>query len=113
MLESTTFEEELELVRDRLEKLVSKDRRRTMLHMSAVFPEERPDVRHKHGTPLIPQQQQFPPDLEQQQQQQQAPDLQAAQREGRITFETSNRRIKNFSSLSKPANNELDYKHWQ
>jgi len=105
MLESTTFEEELELERDRLEKLVQKDRQRTMLHMSTFFPEEDADTRPKHGSPPIHQQQQ--------QQQQQAPDLQAAQREGRITFETSNRRIKNFSALSNPANNELDYKHWR
>lgn len=33
--------------------------------------------------------------------------------EKNITVETASRRIKNFSGLPKPANNEQDYKHWR
>ena len=105
-LDSTSYREEFEELRKRMDKLSSKDRRKTMEQFSMIFPEIQ-DVRPKspqQGMQRTLQQQQ--PVLQQQ-------DFQAAQREGKITFETSNRRLKNFSALPKPASGELDYKHWR
>ena len=99
--ESTSFEDEFENIRERLGKLKSKDRRRTMEQLSVIFPEEhaaKPDVRDRNVPPPILGQQHAA--------------VVTGQREGRITFETSNRRIKNFSAQSKPANGEVDFKHW-
>ena len=105
-LDSTSYTEEFEELRKRMDKLSGKERRKTMEQFSMIFPEVQ-DVRPKspqQGVQRSLQQQQ--PVLQQQ-------DFQAAQREGKITFETSNRRLKNFSALPKPASGELDYKHWR
>lgn len=106
--ESTRFETDFEDLRKRLKDLKSKDRRRTLEEFSMIFPdvnlEERSVRSRTHGLDITPQQQGLP---------QQHLLLQAAATEGKITFETSNRRMKNFSASAKPANGELSYKYWR
>ena len=106
-MESTSYETDFEDLRKRLEDLKGKDRRRTLEQFSMIFPDvtlEETGVRHKtQAFSASPQQQGSP----------QQSILQAAATEGKITFETSNRRIKNFSASAKPANGELDYKYWR
>ena len=122
--EDLSLEQEAEDLQKRLSKLSKKDRRRTIDRLAALYPEEgfglfdkAPDVREK-----VPGEYQFPLASKPRVEKFASPSATSTggQRSGtsqssrsNIVVENNYKKLKTFSSKTKPGSGELDYRHWR